>query len=102
MATSLIRGAFYMTEVKLSRRDSLRNLAALGVGTVVIGGATTFANTRAEAAQPHMDAALANLEAALEQLEVAAHDKGGHRVKAIALVKEAISETKKGIVVGAL
>jgi hypothetical protein len=92
-----------MIESKLSRRDSLRSIVALGVvGTAVVGSVTTFANTGAEAAQPHMDAALANLQAALHQLEIAAHDKGGHRVKAIALVKEAISETRQGMAVGAM
>ena len=92
-----------MIESKLSRRESLRSIAALGVvGTAVAAGVTTFADTGAEAAHPHMKAALADLRAALRQLEIAAHDKGGHRVKAITLVKEAISETKQGIAVGAM
>ncbi len=47
--------------------------------------------------QPHMQAALASLRAAKDQLEKASHDKGGHRVKAIAHTKEAISEVEKGI-----
>ena len=92
-----------MVEPELSRRESLRSIAALGaVGAAVVAGVTTLANTEAEAAQPHMNEALANLQAALHQLEIAAHDKGGHRVKAIALVKEAISETRQGIAVGAM
>ena len=47
--------------------------------------------------QPHMQAALTSLEAALGQLQQAAHDKGGHRAKAVALTKDAIAEVKKGI-----
>ena len=92
-----------MIESKLSRRESLRSIATLSVvGVAVAASATVFTDTAAEAAQPHMDAALANLQAALHQLEIAAHDKGGHRVKAIALVKEAISETRQGMAVGAM
>jgi len=44
-----------------------------------------------------MQAALQSLEAAHRSLEAATADKGGHRVKAIALTKEAIEEVKKGI-----
>jgi len=44
-----------------------------------------------------MQSALASLRAAKDQLEKATHDKGGHRVKAIALTNEAIAEVQKGI-----
>lgn len=47
--------------------------------------------------QPHMTAALAALESAQNNLERATGDKGGHRARAIGLVKDAISEVKKGI-----
>jgi hypothetical protein len=47
--------------------------------------------------QPHMAAALAALESAKNNLERATGDKGGHRKRAIELVKDAISEVKKGI-----
>lgn len=47
--------------------------------------------------QPHMTAALAALESAKNNLERASADKGGHRAKALDLVKDAISEVKKGI-----
>jgi hypothetical protein len=89
-------------ETDLSRRDGLRKLVTLGlVGTAAAASATAFGNRPTMADQPHMDAALADLQSALHQLEIAIHDKGGHRVKAIALVKEAISETTKGIAAGA-
>lgn len=48
-------------------------------------------------AQPHMKSALASLQAAKAQLDKAANDKGGHRAKALAQVKIAITETKSGI-----
>jgi flagellin-like hook-associated protein FlgL len=47
--------------------------------------------------QPHMTAALAALESARNNLDRATSDKGGHRQKALDLVKDAISEVKKGI-----
>jgi len=47
--------------------------------------------------QPHMTAALAALESAKNNLERATSDKGGHRARAIDLVKDAINEVKKGI-----
>ena len=47
--------------------------------------------------QPHMTAALAALESAKNNLDHATGNKGGHRANAISLVKDAISEVKKGI-----
>jgi len=47
--------------------------------------------------QPHMQNALTALENAKDSLEKATNDKGGHRVKALDYVKEAISEVKKGM-----
>jgi hypothetical protein len=53
--------------------------------------------TRAHADQPHMDAALDALKTARHELDSATADKGGHRARAIALVKDAIGEVEKGI-----
>ncbi len=50
--------------------------------------------------QPHMIAALSSLRVARGQLEVAVHNKGGHRVRAIALVNAAIKQVNIGIRVG--
>jgi len=47
--------------------------------------------------QPHMVAALDELRAARGELQVAAADKGGHRVRAIELVDDAIEQTRRGI-----
>jgi len=47
--------------------------------------------------QPHMRAALSQLKAAKHQLKVSTHDKGGHRVKAMALTTQAIQQVEKGI-----
>ena len=90
-----------MSEFKLSRRDSLRNIAILGVAGAAAASAALSAQP-AQAAQPHMNKALNDLQAALNQLQAALPDKGGHRVKAIALVQDAIAETTKGMAVGAM
>ncbi len=66
---------------------------------VALGATVTLsAVTPAQAEpQPHMQAALTSLKVAKDQLEKATADKGGHRVKAIGHVKDAISEVEKGI-----
>ena len=92
-----------MSETKLSRRDSIRNMVALGVATgVATLGASTLLTGTAEAAQPHMNAALSELQKALSELQSATPDKKGHRVAAIRLVKEAITEVTKGMAAGAM
>jgi hypothetical protein len=50
--------------------------------------------------QPHMDNALADLHAARHQLDIALDDKGGHRLRAIGIVDNAIEEVKAGIDAG--
>ena len=47
--------------------------------------------------QPHMNAAVDHLQQAQKELEAGSSDKGGHRVKAIALVKQALDEVQRGI-----
>jgi len=92
-----------VTESNVSRRESLRNIAALGVaGAAVAIGATALTTTTAEAAQPLMADAVHDLQAARAVLAAAAHDKGGHRVKAIGLIDDAIAQVKLGMVVGAM
>jgi hypothetical protein len=70
--------------------------------TLALAGALAFTlgNDASEAQagpQPNMQAALASLEEAKASLEKATSDKGGHRVAAIKLTKEAIEQVKKGI-----
>ena len=69
-------------------------LATLGIG---IGTGAALA----EANQPHMTNALAALRTAKSELTAARQDKGGHRVKAIGEVNQAITEVEAGIAVGA-
>ncbi len=70
-------------------------LCLTGALALVIG--TNHVPEAAAEAQPRMQAALALLQKAESELKAATADKGGHRVKAIALTQQAISETKAGI-----
>jgi hypothetical protein len=73
-------------------------VVTLTMAVVLLAG---FLVGRASAAQPHMRAALDHLISAKTELQVAARDKGGHRVKALGLVNDAIAEVRLGIDVGA-
>ena len=55
----------------------------------------------AQADQGHMERALNALFNARYELSQASHDKGGHRVNAIALINQAIQKVRQGIAVGA-
>lgn len=48
-------------------------------------------------AQPEMTAAIESLREAQRHLASGSHDKGGHRVRALELVNQAIQETQAGI-----
>lgn len=70
------------------------------LSTLVLGSALalSLASGPVESApQPMMKKALASLKAAKGQLSKATADKGGHRVKAMELVDQAISEVQLGI-----
>lgn len=69
----------------------------LAIVLAVVVGRGAGVSTVAADPQPHMKAALDSLDAALRDLEKASSDKGGHRANAMALTKQAIKETKKGI-----
>ncbi|HKB80129.1 MAG TPA: hypothetical protein VKH35_10465 [Thermoanaerobaculia bacterium] len=71
-------------------------IALLFVVTIGAG----FVAGRVSAAQPHMVNALNHLRAAQKQLDIAETDKGGHRVKALQLVRDAIAEVQLGIDAG--
>jgi hypothetical protein len=58
--------------------------------------ADTVANQNAKQ-EPHMAAALGHLHEAEAELQKATPNKGGHREKAMQLVKQAESETEQGV-----
>ncbi len=71
-----------------------RIIVAFLLCAVLISG---FVIGRASADQPHMQAALEHLRLAKGELEKAEADKGGHRVKALALVNDAIAQVERGV-----
>lgn len=77
------------------RRGSLVLVATLAMA--VVG----FAAGYVVAAQPHMHNALDALQTARSELQLSAHNKGGHRVKALELVNAAILQVRRGIADGA-
>jgi hypothetical protein len=73
----------------------------LGLQVVTGAAAALAVSGSAEGAQVHMEAALRALNTAQQHLNEAEADKGGHRVKALSLVHDAIDEVKEGIRAGA-
>ena len=78
------------------RTISYKRLAAIVLVLVAVFF-SGFLSASPKADQPHMQAALDSLNTAKHELEVAKSDKGGHRVKALSLVNDAISQVEQGI-----
>lgn len=72
----------------------MKKTLAVGLLSALVASAATYAYADR---QPHMKLAREHLEKGLEQLQKATADKGGHRAKAIDLVKDAIKEVNAGI-----
>ena len=72
----------------------MQKLIAVALTSAAIASAATLAFADK---QPKMHDAMRHLEEARDSLKDATSDKGGHRVKAIKLVNEAIDEVKAGI-----
>ena len=77
-----------------------RSKVLAAVGALAIASGIGFGIGVAQANQPHMESALGDLQAAKGELQIAMADKGGHRVAAIGLVNQAITQVQAGIAVG--
>ncbi|RTL47741.1 MAG: hypothetical protein EKK40_18855 [Bradyrhizobiaceae bacterium] len=89
-----------MTDTKITDTTSRRDLLKLGTAGAVAAGAvlaTAAGTTDALAYQGNMERAVSQLYGALASLRESTPDKGGHRVKAMNLVQQAITETQAGI-----
>lgn len=73
-----------------------RYLATSAVTVALTLGCLAGYHAFADENQPHMRAALHHLQEAKKELEMAAHDKGGHREKALDLTQSAIEEVRAG------
>jgi hypothetical protein len=76
-------------------------LAVAGVLTAACFGLLGVGAGTAYAEQTHMVNAQNDLGAALNELNAALPDKAGHRVAAINLVNQAITQVNEGIAAGA-
>jgi CubicO group peptidase (beta-lactamase class C family) len=77
-----------------------RTLMLIAFAVLIVTLSISTPNLAAQAqpeAQPHMQAALERLREAQRELEAATHDKGGHRSRAVSLVKQAIVQVNQGI-----
>jgi hypothetical protein len=79
----------------VARQTRLFAVVLVGVGALLLQPTPVQAQSGAK--QPNMQAALASLTSARTQLQKAAANKGGHRVKAIELINQAIVEVQAGI-----
>ncbi|TDR94739.1 hypothetical protein EV668_2027 [Enterovirga rhinocerotis] len=82
-----------MNTTEKSRRNVLR---LAGAGLAATSVATVAAN-EALAYQGNMERAVSSLYSALGSLRESTSDKGGHRVKAMRLIQQAITEVQSGI-----
>lgn len=76
-------------------RQSTRRLIIPAALLAAFGGGLAASGARAD--QPYMHDALDQLRTARATLAAGSPDKGGHRVRAIALVDRAIAEVRTGI-----
>jgi hypothetical protein len=74
------------------KRMQLKKIVVLGLSVTMVFSAGVVVG-----AQPHMQNALGSLQGAKSQLQQASNNKGSHRVRAIELVDQAISEVQAGI-----
>ena len=82
-----------MFDSKITRRG-LATTAATGVAAIGLLGASMKS---ADAYQGNMEHALSALNEALGSLRDSTANKGGHRARAMDLVRQAIDETQAGI-----
>ena len=82
-----------MFDSKVTRRGLVAT-AATGVATIGLLGASAES---ANAYQGNMERALGSLHQALGSLRESTANKGGHRARAMELVRDAIAETQAGV-----
>jgi len=82
-----------MFDQKITRR-SFAATASSGMAAIGLLGASVRS---ADAYQGNMERALGSLHQALESLRESTANKGGHRARAMELVRQAIEETQAGV-----
>lgn len=77
--------------------QSIRQFRRFVVSGLALALALVFTAGVVTGAQPHMVNALSALQTAKSELQAAQANKGGHRLKAIDLVNQAIGEVQAGM-----
>lgn len=72
-------------------------MKTLRTSLAVIAAVAALGLNSMQADQPRMQAALRALRTARAELQAASRDKGGHRVRALDHVNQAIAEVERGI-----
>jgi hypothetical protein len=74
-------------------------IASMGIllSVILAGSLLAQAQGQGDQNQPQMNQALQNLRQAEDSLQTASHDKGGHRLRAIELIRQAEQEVQMGI-----
>jgi len=72
----------------------------LAAGALVAASALGYGIGLTQDNQPHMQNSLSDLKLARGELQAALHNKAGHRVNALNLTNQAISEVEAGIAAG--
>jgi hypothetical protein len=81
----------------LDSKFTRRGFAASAVTAVAAVGLLGSSAQPAKAYQGNMERALASLHEALDSLRESTANKGGHRARAMDLVRQAITETQAGV-----
>jgi hypothetical protein len=81
----------------MSEMKSRRELGLLATGGAIAAALVAGAKTASAEPQPEMARARTLLHEAAESLRAGPSDKGGHKVKAIELIEQAVFEVEEGI-----
>ena len=81
----------------MSDMKTRRELGLLATGAIVASGLIADAKPALAEPQPDMVRAREALTNAIGLLRAAADDKGGHKIKAVQLIEDAIAEVNAGI-----
>src|SRR2546423_15571416 len=72
-------------------------MKTLKAGLILVVALVGMNASSVKADQPRMQAALRALRTARAELQAASHDKGGHRMRALEHVNQAIAEVERGM-----
>lgn len=81
----------------MQQKKTRREFATLAAGSVAAAGLVAASATAASAYQGNMERAISALYDALGSLREATANKGGHRARAMELIRQALDEVQAGI-----